>query len=96
MWDKAHNTYLSLLVEQGVIGLLLHLAVFAVMLRVLFIAWMVAGVSVALLGICLIAVIALHSLGDFSMEIFGCAGTAMVLIGMIYRRSTDLRDEHFQ
>lgn len=96
VWDKAHNTYLSLLVEQGMIGLLLHLAVFAVMLRVLFIAWMVAGVSVALLGICLIAVIALHSLGDFSMEIFGFAGTAMVLIGMIYRRSTDLRDEHFQ
>lgn len=73
-WDKAHNSYLTLLAELGLIaGLIVPLIVAAITWRLLA-AWRTASwnlpVKVAL-GV--IAVAASHAIVDFSLEIQGVA-----------------------
>lgn len=85
IWDKAHSTFLALLFEQGLIGLCLFFAAFAIIFANTMLNWSKTRTASSLFASSAIVVVAFHSLSDFSMEIFGFAGTIALLLGAALR-----------
>lgn len=83
VWNRAHNTYLAILAEQGAVGLLLTLLGFGILFQHFARLWIAAHSTAGMIGMSIILTVALHSLGDFSMEIFGMAGSTLLLLGAL-------------
>lgn len=84
LWDKAHSTYLTLWAELGVIGGSLPLLAIAIIAIQLVVSlkrseeyW-----SPSAAGLGAVAVVAVHSLVDFSMEIQAVAVLFVVLLAL--------------
>jgi O-antigen ligase len=86
VWSRAHNSYLTLWAEMGLIAgsipmLILGLLGFR-MLRALLSGR--AETQANLVGLAILAVAAVHSLVDFSLEIHGNAMVFMAILGLAY------------
>lgn len=93
IWDKAHNTYLTLWSELGVVFGSVPLLIFGVLsvrLVVLILQrnedWWLSAISLAA-----IVVVAIHSLVDFSMEIQGVVFVFLFVLalGLDFRSKSD-------
>jgi len=91
IWDKAHSTYLTLWAELGVIGGSLPLLAIAIIAIQLVASLMRSDEywSPSAAGLGAIAVVAVHSLVDFSMEIQAVAllFVALLALGIAQKRT---------
>jgi O-antigen ligase len=96
VWDKAHNTYLALWSELGVVfGTIPMLMVLLVALRMLSALWGGRGswrAQAAVLGVAVAG--ALHSLVDFSLEIQANALLFVALLGIGWAASPGTGRRH--
>jgi O-antigen ligase len=94
VWDKAHNTYLALLVDYGLIfGSLPILVVLLMVLKILTMLWRSEKPDFIILSTVVVVCIAsVHALFDFSFEIQGYAllFTAVLATG-VSRMYTDTK-----
>nr|WP_302052381.1 O-antigen ligase family protein [Devosia sp. WQ 349K1] len=84
IWDKAHNTYLTLWSELGLVVGTLPLIIFAIIAARLLVLikqrsedWWLPAISLSAL-----VVVATHSLVDFSMEIQGVVLMLLFVVGL--------------
>ncbi len=92
VWHEAHNDYLQLLSETGVVGIVIFAAAFAVFTWRYLLAgvlsrrrrdgYVVHGIAAGILAI------ALHSVVDFPLQINACAVLFVVLAGLLVAHRT--------
>ena len=81
--DLAHNSYLELAIEGGIIGLIGSLMLLGLMVGLLLqgIFTRARGTSFAIAGLAICALVGAHAMVDFSFQMPAVAATFMLLIG---------------
>lgn len=89
LWDKAHNTYLELVLELGVPAALLYFTAIALFIRSAFngIAQRRSGKLYPTVGFSAALLVCLHSLLDFSLQIPAVSVTFAAILGISIAQS---------
>lgn len=83
---RAHNDYLEILLEGGIFGALLALAIIALLVRMMVLAWRVRSTgegAQVLFAIAVLVIIALHSIVDYPLRSMALAHLSAVAAGML-------------
>ena len=89
LWDKAHNTYLELVLELGIPAALLYFTAIALFIRAAFdgIAQRRSGKLYPIIGFSAALLVCLHSLLDFSLQIPAVSVTFAAILGVSLAQS---------
>ncbi|MBV1886599.1 MAG: O-antigen ligase family protein [Parvibaculaceae bacterium] len=89
LWDKAHNTYLELLLELGVPAALMYFAAIALFIRSAFRGVMrrKSGKLYPIIGFSAAVLVCLHSLVDFSLQIPAVSVSFAAILGVSLAQS---------
>lgn len=80
-WDKAHNSYITLLFEQGVIGFSLY-SVLCLSYLIYLVKNRASNPLAFITGMSILVLVATHSLFDFSMEIYAVTLTVVAVLSI--------------
>lgn len=89
LWEKAHNTYLELLLELGIPAALLYFTAIALFIRSAFrgIAQRKSGKLYPIIGFSAAILVCLHSLVDFSLQIPAVSVNFAAILGVSLAQS---------
>jgi len=90
IWDKAHNTYLELLLELGIPAALLYFSAIALFIKAIFsgIAQRRSGRLYPIIGASATILVCLHSLVDFSLQIPAVSVSFAAILGVSLAQSS--------